>query len=84
MAEYAPPLFPIYVRQGRNWRDFKVGYIDSKGLIRVAPEFDDGLPFSNGLAAVSIKGKWGYIDERGAMAIAPVLKSAAISVSAAP
>lgn len=71
----SPPLFPIYVRQGRSWRNYKVGYIDSNGSVRIAPEFDDGLPFSEDLAAVSIKGKWGYVNKLGEMAIAPVLKS---------
>ncbi len=51
----------------------KWGYIDKSGRHVVAPQFDYGEAFSEGLAAVRPEkdGKWGYIDRTGRMVIAP-------------
>lgn len=38
-----------------------VGFIDSAGSWIITPQFEDAMPFSNGLAAVKKDGKWGYI-----------------------
>lgn len=57
-------LFPI--KEGTKW-----GYIDQKGNIAVAPAFEEAVNFSEGLAAVKIKGKYGFIDEKGKMVIEP-------------
>jgi hypothetical protein len=73
MTASSCPLFPIYQRQGRTRHKYKVGYIDAKGAIVIDPHFDDGLPFSEGLAAVAVKGQWGYIDVRGFWTVAPTL-----------
>lgn len=35
----------------------------------IAPQYEDAMPFSEGLAAVKKDGKWGYIDESGAVVI---------------
>jgi len=48
----------------------KVGYITRKGTIAIAPQFDNGNYFVEGLAAVAKtdqfgEKKWGYIDETG-------------------
>jgi hypothetical protein len=47
----------------------KFGFFDSSRRLRVAAEFDDALPFSEGLAAVQVKKKWGFIDENGSLVI---------------
>ncbi|MCL5291146.1 MAG: WG repeat-containing protein [Actinobacteria bacterium] len=56
-------LFPIM--KGGKW-----GYIDKTLNVRIAPYFDDGREFIDGLAPVRIGGKWGYIDKSGKLGIA--------------
>ena len=62
-------------------------YIDTEGLpafVRVDPDTDErterffanGLPFSQGMAAVQVGGRWGYIDMMGNYLIAPVFERA--------
>jgi hypothetical protein len=50
---------------------FKFGYIDLNGHYLVPPNFENGLAFRNGLAAVKTGGKWGYVDFDGKMVITP-------------
>jgi hypothetical protein len=62
-------LYPI--RQNN-----KNGYINRKGEIVIAPQFEFTLPFSEGLAAVCIDSrKCGYIDETGKFIINPQFQS---------
>jgi hypothetical protein len=59
---------------GNLWRveqDKKWGYIDKTGRLIIPFKFDGADDFSEGLAAVSIKGKTGYIDETGKFVISP-------------
>ena len=70
--EYSP-LFPIFVRQGKSRTRFKVGYINGKGEVVVAPIFDEGTRFYEGLAAVRVKSRWGVIDAKGDFVIQPRL-----------
>jgi len=42
-------------------RERKTGYIDPSGREVIAPQFERGQGFSEGLAAVMIGGQWGYI-----------------------
>ena len=67
-------LFPII-------QDNKIGYIDKTGKLVISPRFDKGfvnevnlndVEFSDGLAAVNVKGKWGYIDKTGTVVIKPI------------
>ena len=62
-------------------------YIDTEGnpaFVRIDPDtdertekfFTDGLPFSQGLAAVQVGGQWGYIDLMGNYVIAPSFEMA--------
>lgn len=41
------------------------GFMDVHGRWVVAPNYDDALPFSEGLAAVRHGAKWGYVDATG-------------------
>ena len=49
----------------------KWGFINSKGELVIAYQYEDALSFSNGYAAVFKDGKWGYIDEENSMALEP-------------
>lgn len=57
----------LIVRQG------KVGYMDRHGVVRIAPAFSNGRPYSEELAAVmpSEGGRWGFIDTSGRLVIQP-------------
>lgn len=46
---------------GRLNRERRTGYIDPSGREAIAPQFEKGQGFSEGLAAVRIGGLWGYI-----------------------
>lgn len=56
------------------------GFIDKKGnyIIKSTEElfFENAKNFSNGLAAVKIKGKWGYINTLGEIVIEPIFDDA--------
>jgi hypothetical protein len=47
----------------------KFGFIDSFGNYAIRPVFDDARPFSEGVAAVRVSGRWGYIDKKGELRI---------------
>ncbi len=51
------------------------GYINSKGVIVIKPQFEKARPFNEGIAAVEIKenytSKWGFIDKTGKFVITP-------------
>jgi hypothetical protein len=46
-------------------------YINQDGEFPFDEKFDRAMPFSEGLAAVLVDGKWGYIDTTGAFVIRP-------------
>jgi len=71
MPSQADPLFVINVPIGKGWRRSKVGYINRHGVQVIPPRFDDGLNFSEGLAAAKLGKKWGFIDRSGEFAIPP-------------
>lgn len=39
----------------------KIGFVDANGEWVITPQFEEVLPFSEGVAAVKVDGKWGYI-----------------------
>jgi hypothetical protein len=49
----------------------RYGYLDTAGRVVIPAQFKDARPFSEGLAAVEVDGKWGYIDRAGRMEIPP-------------
>jgi hypothetical protein len=52
-----------------NTPDSRTGYLDLTGHEAIAPTFDFGEPFSEGLACVSQNKKSGFIDTKGNVAI---------------
>lgn len=56
--------------------DGKFGFVDGSGQFKIAPAFDDVLPFSEGYAAVRSGRKWGFIDNSGRVVIQPQFTSA--------
>ena len=56
-------LFLIWDERG------KYGFIDGTGRVRIKPQFDGALPFTEGLAAVSLDKKWGFIDSNGKVVV---------------
>lgn len=59
----AADLFPVWDGQGRY------GFIDGSGRVRIRPQFDGALPFTEGLAAVRLGGGWGFIDPSGQVVV---------------
>ena len=57
-------LYPV--QQGN-----KAGFIDSTGKTVVPLKFDQVRGFSEGLAAVLVRGKWGFVNERGEIVVEP-------------
>ena len=49
----------------------RYGYINCAGNIAIAPQFDIGGQFREGLASVKVGDEWGFIDKTGKMVIAP-------------
>ncbi|BBD69116.1 hypothetical protein NIES4072_35550 [Nostoc commune NIES-4072] len=49
------------------------GYIDMQGKVAIPPDFNIRIAeyFSEGLASVEIKGRWGYINKSGSIVIEP-------------
>jgi len=62
-------LLPKYFSSGlaalQRTCDAKWGFVDSTGKQSIPAIFDDVRPFSEGLAAVKVAGKWGYISQSG-------------------
>ena len=54
------------VRKKDKW-----GYINAKGQIAIALQYEGAKDFSGGLAAVKQQGSWGFIDKLGIMKIQP-------------
>ena len=43
----------------------RLGFINQEGQYVINPQFDRASPFSEGLAPVSIAGKYGYVNKEG-------------------
>jgi hypothetical protein len=53
----------------------KSGFINKAGELIVKTQFDDAHSFSEGLAAVSLNGRWGFIDKQGTFVVQPKYQS---------
>lgn len=65
---YLPPKCKYFSEEllAVSDRSGKFGYIDPVGELTVKCQFDDALPFKEGLAPVQLQnGLWRYIDKRG-------------------
>jgi hypothetical protein len=51
--------------------DMICGYIDKTGKLVIQPSYDLSFQFHEGLAAASLRGKWGFIDKTGEWVIDP-------------
>jgi len=52
----------------------QMGFVDTKGMVKIEPIYTEVGRFAEGMASVKIggeKGKWGYIDTSGKMLIEP-------------
>ncbi|MBI3319660.1 MAG: WG repeat-containing protein [Candidatus Omnitrophica bacterium] len=63
----------VTVKQGSRHRA-AVGFIDRTGRIVIRPNFDITDDFSEGLAAVQIRGRWGFINKKGKLVVEPKFK----------
>ena len=61
----ANKLFAVRPAQG------KVGYVDGSGHLQIAPRFDSGGDFTDGIAPVTLHGHAALIDSRGAIIAEP-------------
>jgi len=57
-------------------KDGKWGFVDQKGEVTIAPQYDEARSFSGGLAAVKIGDLWGFIDKEGIVVIRCEFKDA--------
>jgi hypothetical protein len=59
-----------------DYPDMKYGYIHKSGVLVIPARFEGGGTFSEGLAAVQLKGKCGYIDKAGHLVIPAIFDAA--------
>lgn len=52
------------------------GFVDKKGSIAIAPEFENAHSFSQGFAPVKQSGRWGFIDKTGKWLVKPKFENA--------
>ncbi len=52
------------------------GFVDMNGKLRIANRYDSVTYFSDGMAAVQIRGRWGYVDKIERLRIQPILEEA--------
>ncbi len=69
---------PIEVKRKDGYPSGYFSYQDQSGQAITELLFDKALPFSEGLAIVKFKGKWGAIDQTGEFVIAPKLTCSSI------
>lgn len=62
-SSFSEGLAPLIAENGL------FGYMDKKGEIKIAPQFESAWEFSDGLAAIMIRGKWSFVDKSGEPAL---------------
>lgn len=71
-TEVAPPGSPLYpLPEADRW-----GFVGTDGEWRIAPQWRQVRPFSEGRAAVETEAGWGLIDRSGAYIVEPGLRDA--------
>lgn len=63
-------------RVRENNEDQLYGYLNRKGEVAIAPQFEAAQDFQNGLALVRIDGLFGFVDTTGTFAIEPQFQHA--------
>lgn len=56
--------------------DGKVGFVDERGTVVIAPTLDAARPFKEGRAAICVAGRWGFVDRNGKVVIEPTFDRA--------
>jgi hypothetical protein len=68
-------LFPLRIAVEGHFepkrKGERFGFVDASGQFRIAPTFEEVLPFSEGFAAVRSGEKWGFVDTSGHLVIRP-------------
>lgn len=64
---FSEDLAAFHIHDGQ----VKWGYMNRKGEIVIAPQYEAAGPFHSGMASVKLGNKWGYINKAGKMVIAP-------------
>jgi hypothetical protein len=59
------------IREDYQAPPYKMGFLNSQFEEIIPAQYDEVRGFSQGLAAVNVKGLWGYIDNNGHMKISP-------------
>ncbi len=76
----AQVLMVKVIDEKKEQYEFKTGYIDKSSKMVIKPQFDfdsnKESPFSQGIACVSINGKWGCIDKSGKFVVEPKFDAA--------
>lgn len=67
---------PAQQISSKSRKKYIYGFMDKTGKLVITPKFDDAFPFSEGLSAIKIDGKWGFIDKTGRMIIHPHFQEA--------
>jgi len=52
-------------------QDGKFGFTDASGKFKIAPIYEEVLPFSDGVTAVRVNDIWGFVDDNGREVIPP-------------
>jgi tetratricopeptide (TPR) repeat protein len=74
-AHIATADFPNPIPNG-SYFDALFGFVDLTGEVLIKPQFSFARPFSEGFAAVQVKGKWGYISPQNKVVISPIYDEA--------
>jgi hypothetical protein len=65
IGSFSEGLAAVWLEQ-KGW-----GFIDKSGNLKIQPQFEKMLDFSDGLAGIKIDGMWGFIDKSGTIVIKP-------------